>query len=65
MITSKNIFASHFKNSQVEFNEQQTNKVTCNLLAALSASSTTYTDVPSCIETIIIIINEMLQASLF
>lgn len=60
IVASTNIFASRFTNSRVEFNRRQTNLVAHALAGAttLSTSSTTYFEMTSCIDTLVI--NEMI-----
>jgi ribonuclease HI len=60
MSAARSLFTSSFPNSRVEFNRRQANEVAHALarVALFSASPTIFTDVPHCIEHIII--NEML-----
>jgi ribonuclease HI len=60
MSAARSLFTSSFTNSRVEFNRRQANEVAHALarVVLFSASPTIYTDVPHCIEHVII--NEML-----
>jgi ribonuclease HI len=60
MSAARSLFTSSFTNSRVEFNRRQANEVAhaSARVALFSASPTIYTDVPHCIEHVII--NEML-----